>query len=404
MNLFDPRTFSTDWEIMVVDKLERFVDMEKLFGFSGMLRDELDLPIQIDWNAMEFALGINSSFEQLWGRVLKVTERTSQLLREYDLELFPAAAHPIAPMFNSAHIHVGTVLDEVKAIELENLMSRYTPAFGALAANSPVANGSRGEYKSYRIRECAHNCVEPSSARHPAMTQPTWGTDSQPKMYGGPTFEVRIPDCASSRRFLAELAVFVAAFTHHQGTKDARYTPTPEDYRINLTNRWSAAKHGLQATLIWDGEPRPVTEILDEMLDACSVELAELGVKRSDLGLVNQMIEKRYCQADYVLALADRYPDPVILSSVYAKLMRHWDIFDECLSAALTLDPVPAPDEETIVREHLSCVGEGTHFYRSRSAMLYPPAVADEMIERMIDQGLIRRDISRVRGMTLSRV
>jgi hypothetical protein len=67
MNLFDPRTFSTDWEVMVVDKLERCVESEKLMGFAGILNREFDLPIHDDWNTLEFALGINSSFDQLWG-------------------------------------------------------------------------------------------------------------------------------------------------------------------------------------------------------------------------------------------------------------------------------------------------------------------------------------------------
>lgn len=404
MNLFDPRTFSTDWEVMAVDKLDRIVGTEKLMGFAGCLKRETGVPVQIDWNTIEFAMGINGSFAQIWERIRTVTDRATQLVREYDIDLFPAGAHPLEPMFNAAHIHVGTLHDESKGIHLENLLVRYAPVFAALAANSPVSRGRAGEFKSYRVREQAHGCTTPSSFRDPNLSQATWGSDAGPKVYGCPTLEVRITDCASSRRLLAEMATFVAAFVHHLGTKVVETRLTPREYRECLTNRWSAAKYGLQATFTWDGGARPVAEILDEMLDACREELAALGVRRADLGIVTQMIEKRTCQADYVLGLVARYPDPYLLASAYGKMVRHWDVFDEYLSAAPTLDPAPLPDDEAILAEHLAQIGEGTHFYRSREAMHYPPPVADAMIEQLIERGLIQREVTQNRGTLLSRI
>lgn len=77
MNAFSPRTFSTDWEIMVIDRLERCADTEKLLAFAGALRSEFDLPIQVDWNTLELALGINSQFDQFVQRVRSVTDRGS---------------------------------------------------------------------------------------------------------------------------------------------------------------------------------------------------------------------------------------------------------------------------------------------------------------------------------------
>jgi hypothetical protein len=32
MDLFEPRSFSTDWEIMVIDRLERCVNTEKILA------------------------------------------------------------------------------------------------------------------------------------------------------------------------------------------------------------------------------------------------------------------------------------------------------------------------------------------------------------------------------------
>ncbi len=404
MNLFDPRTFSTDWEVMVIDKLNRCVGNDKLNGFAGVLRAEFDIPVNTDWNTLEFALGINKSFAQMWERILKVTNRASQLVREFDLDMFPAGAHPTEGMFNSSHIHVGTLHDESRGILVENQMVKYAPAFAALAANSPATHNLRGEYKSYRVRRQAHGCTTPSSFRDPQTAQATWGTDAGPKLYGGPTLEVRITDCASSRRLLAEFATFIAAFVHYQGTQDGEARLSPQEYKDCMINRWAAARHGLQATFSWNGGAKPVVEVLDEMLDACGAELAALGVKRSDLGLIETMLQKRTCQADYVLKLAERYPDPYGLVSVYSKMMRHWDVFDGYVESAPVLEPRPLLDEEAILAEHLAVIGEGTHFYRSREAMYFPPPVADEIVSRLIEQGAVQREVTERRGTLLHRV
>lgn len=404
MNLFHPRTFSTDWEIMALDRLDRTLGMEKLAAFAGFLSRETELPIQIDWNTLECAMGVNTSFAQLWERIQKVTDRAGQLVREYDCDLFPAGAHPTEEMFNASHIHVGTIHDESAAVGVANQMIRYAPAFAALAANSPVAHGRRGEFKSYRVQHMAHGADQPNSVTDPTLSQQLSWTDACPKLYVVPTLEIRIPDCASSRRFLAEMATFVAAFVHHLGTRDWTERPTLPQYQDCLTNRWLAARHGLQATFAWNQEPRPVVVVLNEMLDQCREELAALGVKRSDLTLIHQMLEKRVCQADYVIGLAARYPDPVCLTSAYAKLMRHWTVFDEYLETAPTLDPMPLPNDEEILAEHLALVGDGTHFYCSRDAMHYPPAIADALIERLIEQGTVAHEITESRGVRLSRL
>jgi gamma-glutamyl:cysteine ligase YbdK (ATP-grasp superfamily) len=374
-----------------------------LEAFAGVLRTEFDVPINTDWNALEFAVGINRSLEEIWGRIRRLTDRAGQLVAEFDLSLFPAGAHPMEGVFFGSHVHVGTLADEAAGIHLENHMVRYVPCFAALAANTPYAMRQRGEYKSYRIRRRAHGCIQPPSVRDPRMAQPTWGTDAGPKLYGAPTYEVRIMDCASSRRLLAEMATFVAAFTHHQGTLED-VPLTPEEYRDAMTNRWTAARDGMQATFHWNGALRPVADILGEMLDDAVDALAALEATRADLGLIEVMLGKRTCQADYARTLADRYPDPYLLASAYAKLMRHWDVFDEyLLERAPTLDPIPAPDVRAVADAHLSLIGEGTHFYRSREAMSYPPTVADDLIADLIARGELIREELPHQGTVLSR-
>jgi hypothetical protein len=199
------------------------------------------------------------------------------------------------------------------------------------------------------------------------------------------------------------MATFVAAYVHYRGTQPVERPLTPPEYRDCMTNRWCAARHGLQATLAWEGHTRPVTEVLDAMLDECREALAVLGAKRSDLRLIQMMIEKRICQADYVLDLERRYPDTFQLASVCAKLARHWDVFDQYLESARPLEPVPVPDERAILEEHVAHIGDGTHFYRSREAMYYPPPVADEILERMIALGMVQREVTEDRGTLLYR-
>jgi len=404
MNIFNPRTFSTDWEMLVVDKLNRCVGVDKLMGFAGTLEAELGLPIQIDWNSLEFALGINRTFTGIWERIVKATDRAQQLLREYDLDLYPAGSHPYEPMYNSSHIHVGTLYDESAGIHLENQLYKFVPAFAALAANSAVASLVRGQYKSYRVRNNAYGCTRPWSARDPHLSQRTWGSDAGPKVYGAPTLEVRIPDCASSRRFKAELATFIAAFVHCQGEQIEECQPTPEEYREFCINRWAAAKYGLQATFRWDGKAKPVTELLGEMLDACASGLQALEAKRDDFVLINTMCAKRLCQADFTIEVAKRYPEPYGFASAYGKLIRHWDVFDTYLSSAPALDPVPAPDDDAVLQEHVKFIGEGTHFYRLRDVMYFPPPAADAVVDDLVRQGMITREVTPDRGIVLSRI
>ena len=159
----------------------------------------------------------------------------------------------------------------------------------------------------------------------------------------------------------------------------------------------------MQATFHWDGAARPVAEVLDEMLDGCADGLAALGASRPGLGVINGMVHRRVCQADYALTLAERYRDPVLLASAYRKLARHWTAFDEWLETAPTLEPAPLPDERAVLDEHLSHVAAGTHFYRLHWVMHFPAPRRDEIIEQLVREGLITKEFSVKRGTLLHR-
>lgn len=403
MNLFEPRTFSTDWEIMVLDKLQRTVGEEKLMAFASLLSHELELPVTVDWNTLECAMGINHSFAQLGERLETVTRRAAQLLGEWDLTLYRTGAHPLERMFNANHIHIGTLRDESAAIDLETALMPYTPAFAALAANSALSAGRQGEWKSYRVAHNANRCLRPVQPRVAALSQITYDLDGGGKLYGAPTFEMRIGDAATSHHFLAEFATFVAAFVHHLGTQAPREI-SPTAYQNALINRWSAAKHGLQAGFRTRDGQIAVTELISQMLDECQTSLETLGAKREDFKLIETMLQKRVTQADWTNEIAGRYPDAWVFVSAHSKVARDGIVFEEWLQSAPALETFPAPDDEAILQIHLKAIGEGTHFYRSREVMHLPPPIADEIIEKLIAQGQLRRNESPRRGVTLSQI
>lgn len=403
MNLFNPRTFSTDWEIMVLDRLNRVVGEDKLAGFAAQLTSESDVTVQLDWRTLEFAMGINHSFEQLWTRIQHVTDRAAELLHEWNLDLFPAGSHPHEPMFNANHIHVGTLRDEAAGIQLEAQLLRTVPAFAALAANSPLSMGRRGQWKSYRVHHRAHGCTQPIFTRDPQFAQGTWGFDAGVKLQNKPTLEVRICDCASSRRFLAELATLVAAWVHHSGTKVEQSPVTPRDYDNYLINRWTAARDGLQATFHAGDQTVPVVEVLSGVIEECSESLKALGMLRDDFVVINAMLQKRVAQADFVHELMARYPDDYQFTSAWSKLARHWTVFEEWLEKAASLEPIAAPDEAEIEEIHLNEIGEGTHFYRSREAMFLPPPTVDTILQRLVERGDVQREEIPNRGTLLNR-
>ena len=402
-NLFEPLTFSTDWEIMVLDKLQRTVGEEKLMAFASLLSHELQLPITVDWNTLECAMGINTSYAQLGERLETVMRRAAQLLGEWDLSLYRTGAHPLERMFNANHIHIGTLRDESAAIALESALLPYTPAFAALASNSALSHGRRGEWKSYRVAHNANGCALPVQPRTAQFSQSVFGFDGGTKMQGAPTFEMRIGDAATSHRFLAEFATFVAAFVHHLGTQAPREI-SPDEYQNALVNRWSAAKHGLQSSFRIGDREVPVTALLSRMLDDCQTALGSLGAGRDDFPLIETMLQKRVTQADWTNEIAGRYPDAWVFVSAHSKVARDGAVFEEWLETAPELEVVAAPDDEAILQIHLDAIGEGTHFYRSRQVMQLPPPLADEIIAKLIGAGQLRRDESPKRGVTLSRI
>lgn len=403
MNAFSPRTFSTDWELSLLTRNLRIAENRVIGGIAGQLSAETGLPIHMDTNSVELGLGVNNSLAKVWKRIEDVTNRASSLAAAYECDVFPVASSPVEGFFNASHVHVGTLHDEAVGVRLERALMRYTPVFAALGANSPLWNFQPLRYKSYRVLRFAHYCTNPTEPRDPFTAQAAWGGDASPKLFGVPTLEVRIIDCASSRRMLAELSTFVAAYVQMLASREIDDSVDEASYMEYLNNRWLAARYGMQATFSWQGTPRPVAEIAGEMLDECGEALADLDTSRHDLGIIEQMVQKRICQADLALDIARRYDEPYCLLAAYAKRLRDWNAFEEYLASAPVLEPAPALTRADVLDEHESQIGSGTHFYVSRFAMSYPGPQADAVISELVESRRIVREVTPDGGIILSR-
>lgn len=407
MKIFNPPTFSIDWEVMVIDDLLRVVQMPKIYGLAGELARELDLPVHIDWACIEFGLGINYSYGEFVDRLNKTMDLATQVMAERGLSLFSSATHPNEFYFYGTHVHVGTLHDESAAIRLENALMKYMPVLGALSANSPIYRGSDSGYKSSRIWLRAHWAIGPNQPSDPEVSSFVFSQDLLAKTFKSPTLEVRVPDCASSFRILAALSLFSAALVQ-RAAEESSGDGADEWIRKNnvnlLANRWAAARYGMQATLFWDGAERPVSEILEELLDYCEPALSALGAERSDLAPLETMARKRLCQADYVRELSARYPDPWCLVSVMKSLYSDGGTpIDEYMESSAPLEPVPAVNNEKILAAHLGSIGEMSRPQHLYHIMYMPSAPRDRMLDEMVRRGLLERETADDRGQLLFR-
>ena len=402
MTTFSPRTFSAEWEIMLLDRLERLAGWEVCDVMASSVRDEFGLPVSHEGgDRLEFRFGVNRCLDEMWQRVHRVTDRAREIAANWDLDLLLVGVHPLVFQINGTHVHVGTVNEEAPALEVKHRALRYMPAFGALAANSPICAARAGTRKSHRL--VGFDAGPPMTVRDIYLSQPTWEEEAAPRLTAAPTVEVRVMDTATSRRLFAEIAVFVAAFVHYCAESEGHYECTPDEYRDALTNHWAAARDGMQATFHWDGKLRPVAHVLEEMLDESRDALAKLGAVPSDLRLVKTCIAKRVCQADAFLGLIERYHDPFTLASAYAKLCRSWEYVDEFLEQSPAIEPRPAPDRRTVLDEHLAFIGEGTTLSEVRNAMHYPEPHVREIVQELEDEGTIRQEFTVESGLLLHR-
>jgi glutamate---cysteine ligase / carboxylate-amine ligase len=206
------------------------------------------------------------------------------------------------------HVHVG-VRDPESAVLLANRMRAHLPVILALSANSPFWQGRDTGLASARTplfqgfprvgipRAYASysDFVEAVDLliRCDAVPEPTflwWDVRLQPR-FG--TVEIRIPDAQTTVDDAVALAAFVQCLARLElevGHAHHALLGAPEALE---ENRFLAARDGMRAELVMPerGGRVPVTELVEELLIACSAHAAALGC-RDELGHVGGLVAR----------------------------------------------------------------------------------------------------------------
>jgi carboxylate-amine ligase len=206
------------------------------------------------------------------------------------------------------HVHVGMRSPE-QAIYVFNHIRHYLPELLALSANSPYWQGRDTGLASSRSKVFDGF---PRSGIPPAFeTWDDWTRLIQRAMNAGAmddytyvwwdvrphprfgTIEVRVCDAQTRVEDSVAIAALVQGLAAHLGTQfDEGHAPTLHPTFLIAENKWSAARHGLEGTMI-DFEadrPIPTRDAVRRVIELARPHLRELGGEER-LAHVEQMLE-----------------------------------------------------------------------------------------------------------------
>lgn len=222
------------------------------------------------------AAGVHPFTERLG--VLNSGERYDRLLAEYGDVLRQQ-------LVCGLHLHIGLSGPE-RALAVYNAMRSYLPEISALAANAPIQCGRDTTLAS--VRPLISGLL-PRMGIPPALAswedyadQLQWGVSTERmgrpaewwwelRLHAGlGTLEIRVPDAQATVDEAAGVCAFAAAICGWLAARhDAGDLPEPvASWRIN-ENRWSALRHGLDATFVGLHTPasEPVRRRLERLFD-----------------------------------------------------------------------------------------------------------------------------------------
>lgn len=183
------------------------------------------------------------------------------------------------------HFHVGVRSPE-KAVAIANALAGYIPHLLALSASSPFSEGRDTGLASSRSKifeglptaglpEQIVNWAEFEQFMETLVSAEAIGTvrevwwDIRPHPDFG-TVELRMCDGIPTLREVAAMAALAQSLVHWLDTMHDRGYQLPVSREWVLRqNKWRAARHGLDASLIVDdqGACRPIREVIAELLD-----------------------------------------------------------------------------------------------------------------------------------------
>ncbi|HEY8672743.1 MAG TPA: glutamate--cysteine ligase [Candidatus Dormibacteraeota bacterium] len=193
------------------------------------------------------------------------------------------------------HVHVGVRSGE-KAIAMVNALSAYIPHFLALSASSPYWMGHDTGMASWRSKVFEglptagppwnlsgwpqfEQLMDTLISSHTIKTIREVWWDIRPHPTFG-TVEIRVCDGIPTLREVGVMAALSQCLVHQFDTMiDRGYTlPTPRAWLVR-ENKWRAARHGLDASIIVDegGTTVPLRKAIRELVEDLTPVAARLG-------------------------------------------------------------------------------------------------------------------------------
>jgi carboxylate-amine ligase len=211
------------------------------------------------------------------------------------------------------HVHVGVRSGE-KAIAMVNALSAYIPHFLALSASSPYWMGHDTGMASWRSKvfESLPTAGPPwllsgwpqfeqlmdtliSSQTIKTIREVWW--DIRPHPTFG-TVEIRVCDGLPTLREVGVVAALSQCLVHQfDGMIDRGYTlPTPRAWLVR-ENKWRAARHGLEASIIVDegGRTVPLRQAIRELVEDLTPVATRLGCTTELRGAIDIMDRGSSC-------------------------------------------------------------------------------------------------------------
>jgi YbdK family carboxylate-amine ligase len=193
------------------------------------------------------------------------------------------------------HVHVGVRSGE-KAIAMVNALSAYIPHFLALSASSPYWMGHETGMASWRSKVFEslptagppwllsgwpqfEQLMDTLISSHTIKTIREVWWDIRPHPSFG-TVEIRVCDGIPTLREVGVVAALSQCLVHQFDVMiDRGYTlPTPRAWLVR-ENKWRAARHGLDASIIVDegGTTVPLRKAIGELVEDLTPVAARLG-------------------------------------------------------------------------------------------------------------------------------
>jgi YbdK family carboxylate-amine ligase len=205
------------------------------------------------------------------------------------------------------HVHVGVRSGE-KAIAMVNALSTYIPHFLALSASSPYWMGHDTGMASWRSKVFEslptagppwqlsgwpqfEQLMDTLISSHTIKTIREVWWDIRPHPSFG-TVEIRVCDGIPTLREVGVVAALSQCLVHQFDTMiDRGFTlPTPRAWLVR-ENKWRAARHGLDASIIVDenGTTVPLRHALRELVEDLTPVSARLGCTAELRGAIDIM-------------------------------------------------------------------------------------------------------------------